>query len=54
MSATPEAPRPNPYARLPEPIPVEEMITSQPDGDPPAEKNDELREVEWLIRTAGL
>lgn len=41
------------YARLPEPIRLEDMCTSADVVSHPDEGNEELREVAWLIRTTG-
>ena len=43
----------NKYSRLPEPIRVEDTITSVDVVVPPEEKDDYWREVEWMLRVAG-
>jgi hypothetical protein len=41
------------YRTLPEPVHLEDTITSA-DADPvPDEKDDYWREVEWMLRVAG-
>ena len=44
---------PDRFRRLPAPIRVEDMIATHDATTHPEEKPDELREVEWLIRTTG-
>jgi hypothetical protein len=44
---------PDRFKHLPEPIRLDDMVTSQDATTYPEEKTDELREVEWLIRTTG-
>ncbi|CAN5339002.1 hypothetical protein BH18ACT9_BH18ACT9_22460 [soil metagenome] len=49
-------PEPSPtqkYARLPEPIRIEDTITSCETMVPPEEKDDYWREVEWMLRVTG-
>ncbi len=43
----------NPHAHLPEPIRLTDTITSADVTDHPTELDDDTREREWLIRTAG-
>ncbi len=43
----------NKYARLSEPISVEDTITSHDILVPQPEKDDYWREVEWMLRVAG-
>ena len=45
--------RGNKYRRLPEPIRVEDMITSSEAQSVPEEKDDYWREVEWMLRVTG-
>jgi hypothetical protein len=45
---------PNKYAKLPEPIRPEDMITSLDVEPVQEEKDDYWREVEWMLRTSGL
>ena len=59
MSQKPHAIRPTPaepgkYAHLPEPIDPEDLVTSEEATPIQAEKDDYLREVEWMLRTSGL
>lgn len=59
MSRKPHAISPTPvepgtYSRLPEPIDPDEMVTSAEATPIPEEKDDYLREVEWMLRTSGL
>jgi hypothetical protein len=53
--ATPPADqqRVNKYAKLPEQIRPEDMITSQESRPQPMEKGEHDRETEFLLRTAG-
>jgi hypothetical protein len=53
MATTQEDQAQGRYARLPEPIRVEDMRTSADVVSHPVEGNDGLREVAWLIRTTG-
>ncbi len=41
------------YARLPDPIRPEDMITSSEASTLPVEKDDYWREVEWMLRVTG-
>jgi len=41
------------YAHLPEPIRLEDTVTSSEAGPHPEEKDDYWREVEWLLRVTG-
>ncbi len=43
----------NKYAWLPEPISVEDTITSHDIVVPEPEKDDYWREVEWMLRVTG-
>ncbi len=43
----------NPYSRLPEPLALEDTITSVDVVVPQEEKDDYWREVEWMLRVAG-
>jgi hypothetical protein len=43
----------NKYARLPEPVKPEDMVTSLDVEPVPEQKDDRLRELEWLLRTSG-
>ncbi len=45
--------RVNKYAKLPEQIRPEDMITSQESRPQPMEKGEHDRETEFLLRTAG-
>ena len=42
-----------PYARLPEPIRLEEAITSANVSEHPPTPDDTAHEPEWLLRTTG-
>ncbi len=42
------------YRHLPEPIRLEDTITSEEAREMPREKDDYWREVEWMLRTTGL
>jgi hypothetical protein len=53
MAATQDDQTQSKYARLPEPIRLEDMRTSADAVSHPDEGNEELREVAWLIRTTG-
>lgn len=44
----------NKYAHLPDPIRVEDMVTTVDVTPVPAEKDDYWREIEWMLRTSGL
>ena len=44
---------PGTYAHLPEPVDPEDMVTSEEATPIPEEKDDYLREVEWMLRTSG-
>jgi hypothetical protein len=46
--------RANKYAKLPEQVRPEDMITSQEARPQPAEKGEHDRETEFLLRTAGI
>jgi hypothetical protein len=46
--------RTNKYAKLPEQIRPEDMITSQEVRSQPTEKGEHDRETEFLLRTAGI
>jgi hypothetical protein len=41
------------YAHLPEPIRLDQTVTSTESGPHPEEKDDYWREVEWLLRVTG-
>jgi hypothetical protein len=43
---------PRRFTRLPEPVPYAELRTSL-DQPVPEEKDDEWREIEWMLRAAG-
>lgn len=43
----------NKYRRLPEPISIEDTITSAEAQSVPEEKDEYWREVEWMLRVAG-
>jgi hypothetical protein len=43
----------NKYRRLPEPVHLEDTITSAEATGVPEEKDDYWREVEWMLRIAG-
>jgi hypothetical protein len=43
----------NKYAHLPEPIRLDQTVTSSEAGPHPEEKDDYWREVEWLLRVTG-
>jgi len=51
--ATDPRPGPGKYARLPEPIRLEDTITSAEVQAVPEEKDDYWREVEWMLRVTG-
>jgi len=42
------------YKNLPEPIRPEDMITSAESKSVPEEKDEYWREVEWMLRVAGV
>jgi hypothetical protein len=42
------------FKRLPEPVRLDDTITSEDTLVVAPEKNDELREVEWLLRSTGI
>jgi hypothetical protein len=44
---------PGAYTRLPEPIRIEDTITSVEVDPAPEEKDDYWREVEWMLRVTG-
>lgn len=44
----------NKYAKLPVPIRLQDMRTSQDVRPQPAEKGEHDRETEWMLRTTGL
>jgi hypothetical protein len=44
---------PSRFARLPEPIRIDQTIASSESGPHPDEKDDYWREVEWLLRVTG-
>lgn len=48
-----ETPEPRDYTRLPEPIPLEAMITSTDVVVPQDEGDEAARERGWMLRTAG-
>jgi hypothetical protein len=52
MKPTPA--EPGKFARLPEPIDPEDMVTSEEATPIAEEKDDYLRELEWMLRTSGL
>ena len=41
------------YAKLPEPIRPEDMVTSLDVEPAPEEKDDYWREVEWMLKVTG-
>ena len=43
----------NKYAHLPDPIRLDQTVTSSEAGPHPEEKDDYWREVEWLLRVTG-
>lgn len=48
--------RPSPirrYARLPDPVRSDQMVTTSEASRLPDEKDDYWREVEWMLRLAG-
>lgn len=45
---------PEDFRALPAPLHLEDTVTSEDTVAVAPEKNDELREVHWVIRTAGL
>jgi hypothetical protein len=51
---TPDQQRTSKYAKLPEQIRPEDMITSQEARPQPTEKGEHDRETEWLLRTTGV
>ena len=58
MSEKPHPIRPTPaepgrYARLPEPIDPDHMVTSEEATPIAEEKDDYWREVEWMLRVTG-
>jgi hypothetical protein len=44
---------PGRFTRLPQPIPMEDTITSSEASAVPEEKDDYWREVEWMLRVTG-
>ncbi len=44
---------PGKYARLPEPVRLEDTVTSEDVEPVPDQKDDYLRELEWFLRTTG-
>lgn len=46
-------PKPGKYSRLPDPIRLEDTITSVDVASVPETKDDYWREVEWMLRVAG-
>ena len=48
-SAAPE----NPYAHLPEPVRLEDTITSADVSEVPATVDEARAEIDWLLRTGG-
>jgi len=40
------------FKKLPEPVKLEDTITSQDAVDHPEEKRDDVRETEWMLRTS--
>jgi|tagenome__1003787_1003787.scaffolds.fasta_scaffold13721478_1 hypothetical protein len=51
--AADSAPEQSRYAHLPEPIRLDQTVTSSEAGPHPEEKDDYWREVEWLLRVTG-
>ena len=49
----PVGPPSSKYARLPEPVRLEDTITSAEAEGVPDEKDDYWREVEWMLRVSG-
>jgi hypothetical protein len=45
---------PDRFKRLPEPVRLEDTVTTTDSVVVTPEKNDELREVEWLLRSTGI
>ena len=45
---------PGKYAHLPAPIDPEDMVTSAEATPIQTEKDDYLRELEWMLRTSGV
>jgi len=43
----------NPYSRLPEPLELEDTITSVDVVVPQEERDDYWREAEWMLRVTG-
>lgn len=41
------------FAALPEPISLEETVTSQDVVDHPAEMADDYREIDWFLRSSA-
>jgi hypothetical protein len=50
----PSPAEPGKYARLPQPIDPEDMVTSAEATPIQTEKDDYLRELEWMLRTSGV
>jgi len=44
---------PEGYRRLPEPVRLEDTVTSEESLVMPAEKDEYWREVEWMLRVTG-
>ena len=58
VSRTPRPIRPTPppaggYRRLPEPVRLEDTVTSEEATVMPEEKDEYWREVEWMLRVTG-
>jgi hypothetical protein len=45
-------PDPQRFKQLPEPVKLEDTITSEDAVDHPEEKRDDVRETEWMLRTS--
>jgi hypothetical protein len=42
------------WTRLPEPVRLEDTITSAQSSPPPEERDGAWHEVEWMLRTSGI
>lgn len=47
------AEQPSKYAHLPEPVRLEDTVTSAETQPVPEEKDEYWREVEWMLRVSG-